>query len=70
MLVDHTLVLLSSEPITLLREAFLPKSLRAYGPSFSGNGALKRAKNHLFYCRISTILQPLITIKILQGRSF
>ena len=31
----------------------------------SGNGASKYTKNHPFHCRISTLLYPLVIIKIL-----
>jgi hypothetical protein len=48
---------------------FSTEGLRAYGHSFGANGASKYTKNHLFYCRISTLLQRPATIKILQGRS-
>ena len=43
--------------------------LRAYRPRFGGNRASKYTKNHLFHCCILTILQRLVIIKILQGRS-
>ena len=48
---------------------FSPEGLRAYGRRFGENAALKCSKNHLFHCCISTILQRLVIIKILRGKS-
>ena len=38
---------------SLLTNEFSPEGLRCY---FGGNGASKYTKNHLFHCRISTLL--------------
>ena len=41
---------------SLLTNEFSTKSPRAYGPRFGGNEASKCIKNHLFHCRILTLL--------------
>ena len=42
--------------LLLINQLNLPESLKAYGPRFGGNGTLKYTRNHIFYCRISTLL--------------